>query len=162
MSCAPPDPHVSCARYWKTGIDMSSSFPVAVGEVLVFGSTAIIEVCGSVLRPKFRLATSGTAETTLTALARCTPSVLIADLDFSNAGLRVCEAAKTKTPTPAVLVTTGAPEKVPGVLSVCDGVLLKPFAPNLLSARVGRLLRARGEALRVQSGLVRGKLALQR
>ena len=30
----------------------------------------------------------------------------------------------------------------------CDGVLLKPFAPNLLYARIGRLLRQRSEALR--------------
>ena len=141
---------------------MSSSFHVPGDAVVVFGSSAIIEICRSVLRPNYRLATSNSAEAVLLALARQTLSALIADLDFSKEGPQVCEAAKAKAPTPAVLVTTTAPENVPGVLSVCDGVLLKPFAPNLLSARVGRLLRARAEALRVQREGVVQKVALRR
>jgi hypothetical protein len=48
-------------------------------------------------------------------------------------------------------------ERVPGALAAgCDAVLLKPFPPNLLHARIGRLLRARGEILKnraVQSQL---------
>jgi len=43
-------------------------------------------------------------------------------------------------------------ERVPDALAAgCDGVLLKPFPPNLLHARIGRLLRARGEALKNKS-----------
>jgi hypothetical protein len=140
---------------------MLSSFPVPPGDVLVFGSSEIIKICGFVLAPNHCVGTSSSADA-LTALGRHTPAVLIADLDFSSEGPRVCEAAKANTPTPAVLVTTTAAENVPEVLSVCDGVLLKPFAPNLLSARVGRLLRARAEALRIKSGVVLEKLALQR
>ena len=45
-------------------------------------------------------------------------------------------------------MTTSAAERVPDALVAgCDGVLLKPFAPNLLYARIGRLLRARTDAL---------------
>jgi response regulator RpfG family c-di-GMP phosphodiesterase len=158
--CAPESGRMLRASF-QDGKDVSSSLPLSPDEVLVFGSSAIIEICGSVLRPNYRLATSSSADGALAALARHAPSVLIADLDFSNEGPRVCEAAKAQTPTPAVLVTTDAPEQVPRVLTVCDGVLLKPFAPNLLSARVGRLLRARAAALRSQSGLVLEKVAVQ-
>lgn len=114
---------------------MSSSFQVPPDEVLVFGSSAIIEICGSVLRPNYRVATSDNAEAVLRTLARHTPSVLIADLDFSIQGPQVCEAAKAKSPTPAVLVTTTAPENVPGVLGVCDGVLPSATACGSAVAR---------------------------
>ena len=141
---------------------MESSLPVPRDEVLVFGSSPLIETCGVALGEHYRLATSSSAEAALTALARQAPSLLIADLDSSSEGPRVCRAAKAKPYPPAVLVTTDAPENVPPVLTVCDGVLLKPFAPNLLSARVGRLLRARASALRVQSVVVMDNFALQR
>src|SRR6185295_6714093 len=43
-----------------------------------------------------------------------------------------------------VLVTTSDVSQVPEAIEAgCDGVLLKPFAPNLLHARIGRLLRGR-------------------
>ena len=141
---------------------MESSLPVPRDEVLVFGSSPLIETCGAALAAQYRLATSSSADAALIALTRQSPSLLIADLDTSGDGPRVCEAAKANTHAPAVLVTTDVPDKVPTVLTVCDGVLLKPFAPNLLSARVGRLLRARASALRMRSGLVLEKLALQR
>jgi DNA-binding response OmpR family regulator len=51
-----------------------------------------------------------------------------------------------------VLVTTANADRVPdALLSGCDGVLLKPFAPNLLFARVGRMLRAQSVALRLRA-----------
>src|SRR5262249_26486259 len=58
--------------------------------------------------------------------------------------------AKALAPRPpSVLVTTAVPERVPDALAAgCDGVLLKPFVPNLLYARIGRLLRQRARALR--------------
>jgi DNA-binding response OmpR family regulator len=136
-------------------------------DVLVFGPSSLIETCGAVLGAHYHLANSSSANAALTALARQAPLLLIADLDSSGDGPRVCQAAKAATPSPAVLVTTAAPENVPSVLTVCDGVLLKPFAPNLLSARVGRLLRARAlglrtSAVRTRSGRALEKLAVQR
>jgi hypothetical protein len=50
---------------------------------------------------------------------------------------------------PSVLVTTASPERVPDALVAgCDGVLFNPFAPNLLFARIGLLLKRRQQALR--------------
>jgi hypothetical protein len=141
---------------------LDASLPLLRDDVLVFGTSSLIETCGAVLGAHYRLAHSTSADAALTALARQATSLLIADLDSSADAPRVCQVAKTKMPAPAVLVTTDAPEKVPTVLTVCDGVLLKPFAPNLLSARVGRLLRARASALRMHSGLALEKLVLQR
>jgi len=47
-----------------------------------------------------------------------------------------------------VLATTSEPALVPEALKAgCDGVLMKPFAPNLLYTRVGRLLRMREQEL---------------
>jgi CheY-like chemotaxis protein len=146
----------------RDGKEMASSLPVPPDQVLVFGSSPLIQTCGAVLGANYRLVTSTSADAALTALERQTPSLLIADLDSSGDGPRVCEAAKAKPHPPAVLVTTDAPENIPPVLTVCDAVLLKPFAPNLLSARVGRLLRARASALRTRSELVLVNLALQR
>ena len=48
-------------------------------------------------------------------------------------------------------MTTADVERVPAALAVgCDAVLLKPFVPNLLFARIGRLLRTRSEWLRAR------------
>jgi len=62
-------------------------------------------------------------------------------------------------PVPAtVLVTTTDVEKIPdAILAGCDAVLLKPFAPNLLFARVGRLVRSRSTELRYRAVRQRAK-----
>ena len=68
------------------------------------------------------------------------------DIELSDgAAISLCHDAKALPKPPAVLVTTAHVERVPEALDAhCDGVLLKPFAPNLLFARIGRILRARG------------------
>jgi response regulator RpfG family c-di-GMP phosphodiesterase len=145
--------------------EVASPLSISSDEVLVFGSEESLETIGSVLRRNYRVLKTTDATVALLALRRTDPalSLLIADLDSSMDAPRVCEAATTMIPIPAtVLVTTSAPEVVPAVLPVCDGVLLKPFAPNLLSARVARLIRNRSLALRTQSRVVLEKLALQR
>jgi len=67
-----------------------------------------------------------------------------------------CRDVKSVDSSTAVLVTTEATERVPDVLAAgCDGVLLKPLAPNLFYTRIGRLLgrgtnccgRARGGSM---------------
>ena len=63
----------------------------------------------------------------------------------------IVRAAKGLHVPATVLVMTTEVNSVPTLLEAgCDAVLLKPFAPNLLYTRVGRLLRARTEQQRVR------------
>jgi len=95
------------------------------------------------------------AHTTAAAVERIDqlrPGVVIVDLDTPNLdGSAMCQIASKSTST-HVLVTTSTPEKVPAALRAgCHAVLLKPFAPNLLSARLGRLMRERTQQQRLRS-----------
>jgi DNA-binding response OmpR family regulator len=61
----------------------------------------------------------------------------------------VCRAAKSLERPPIMLMTATDVEQVPDALDAgCDSVLVKPFSPGLLLARLGRL--ARGHMLRPQ------------
>ena len=79
------------------------------------------------------------------------PVALVTELVLPDgAGTDLCRAVKALSCPPAVLVVTNDERLVPDAIDAgCDGVLLKPFPPNLLFARLGRLLRARSEALRL-------------
>ena len=70
------------------------------------------------------------------------PRVVIVDWDCHEIdGQQVCAAARKFSQT-GVLVTTSAPEHAPSALKAgCHAILLKPFAPNLVAARLGRLAR---------------------
>lgn len=70
------------------------------------------------------------------------PRIVAIDWDVPEIdGPQVCEAAR-KFPFTGVLVTMGSPESAPAALKAgCHAILLKPFAPNLVAARVGRLAR---------------------
>jgi DNA-binding response OmpR family regulator len=65
-------------------------------------------------------------------------------LDWDEASLsgpEVCAAARA-LPHTCVLVTTGDVRQAPAILRAgCHGVLLKPFAPNLLAARLARVIK---------------------
>jgi DNA-binding response OmpR family regulator len=89
----------------------------------------------------------------LRTLERTVPAMVITELDLRDGrGEEVCRRAKQLLPTPSVLVTTTSVERVPvALVAGCDGVLLKPFAPNLLYARIGRLLRARSLDIRMRA-----------
>lgn len=77
------------------------------------------------------------------------PALIVIDLDVGGgAADDICREAKASEPSPAVLVTTETTENVlDALVAGCDGVLLKPFPPNLFYARIGRLLRARSDLL---------------
>jgi DNA-binding response OmpR family regulator len=116
----------------------------------------------SALREKFRLTHAVTVESALRAIERVPPALVVTELAIPGAanggGTAICRAAK-QLPIPAtILVTTTEVDQVPdAILAGCDAVLLKPFAPNLLFARVGRLVRARSTELRYRAVRQRAK-----
>jgi DNA-binding response OmpR family regulator len=73
---------------------------------------------------------------------RWRPRVVALDWDVQDFdGKAICSATR-QFPTTGVLVMTSAPERAPLALKAgCHALLLKPFAPNLLAARIGRLAR---------------------
>jgi len=102
------------------------------------------------LRSRFEVSAVSSEEQALRALRTFQPTLVVTELALPDGdGVSVCRHSKAfAVNPPAVLVTTAVPERVPDALLVgCDGILLKPFAPNLLHARIGRLLRQREKAL---------------
>ena len=69
------------------------------------------------------------------------PRVVVVDMDApALGGMDVCAAAHGSNTS--VLVTTGIVEGVPAMLKAgCHGVLLKPFTPVLMAARLGRVIK---------------------
>jgi CheY-like chemotaxis protein len=100
----------------------------------------------------FTLATAHTTGAALQQIAALRPTLLVVDLDNTSCdGYQVCKAAHDVA-TITTLVTTAKPERVPAALNAgCHAVLLKPFAPNLLAARVGRLMRERQQQIRMRT-----------
>jgi DNA-binding response OmpR family regulator len=92
--------------------------------------------------PLTRVAAGTTAEA-IGLIDGWRPRVVAIDWDLPEAfdGPAIGRAAR-QTGVRAVLVTTAVPQRVPAALKAgCHAVLLKPFAPNLIAARVGRLCR---------------------
>jgi DNA-binding response OmpR family regulator len=79
------------------------------------------------------------------------PRLVVVDMDEpSIGGMDICATAHmTNT---SLLVTTGKVENVPAMLKAgCHGVLLKPFSPNLLAARLGRVIKETERPWRVKA-----------
>lgn len=75
-------------------------------------------------------------------IAAHAPRVVVLDWDHESLQASEVCAALSATPGTSSLVTTDDVAHVPSILKAgCQGILLKPFAPNLLAARLGRLLR---------------------
>jgi DNA-binding response OmpR family regulator len=101
----------------------------------------------------FRIVATEHPPVALEFIRRASPALVVTDLALPDgAAVEICATAKAlKTPS-AVLVTTSDPALVPdALLAGCDGVLLKPFAPNLLIARISRLLREQSAHLKLQA-----------
>jgi DNA-binding response OmpR family regulator len=136
----------------------SAVSPVPVTDLLLVDPTPEAAISAAALRGTYRVAATGSADVARQFLRRHAPALVITELDLAGVdGAEICREAKSQPLPPPVLVTTSLAERVPGALAAgCDAVLLKPFPPNLLHARIGRLLRARGEILKnraVQSQL---------
>lgn len=105
------------------------------------------------LSGQFAITAVGSCEGALALLARTAPAVLLTDLSLPDGdGIEVCRAAKSLEAPPTVLVTTFHAEYAPDAIEAgCDSVLLKPFPPNLLLARLSRLARDRSQMLRMRA-----------
>jgi DNA-binding response OmpR family regulator len=124
--------------------------PVPVADLLLVDSSPEGAAVANVLRGTYRVAATGSVDVARQFLHRHTPALVVTELDLGGAdGVEICREAKSLPVPPPVLVTTSVTERVPDALAAgCDGVLLKPFPPNLLYTRIGRLLRAQSAALR--------------
>jgi PleD family two-component response regulator len=103
-----------------------------------------------VLRRHFEVTAVSSEAQALRALKAFEPTLVITDLALPDGdGVSVCRQSKAgETGTTLVLVTPSEPARVPEAIKAgCDGVLMKPFPPNLLYTRVGRLLRMREQEL---------------
>ena len=106
------------------------------------------------LRARFEVTAVASVEQAVRALRAFQPTIVITELALSDGdGADVCRHSKAfQVNPPAVLATTAVPESVPeALLAGCDAVLLKPFQPNLLFARIGLLLKQRAEAQRTHA-----------
>jgi DNA-binding response OmpR family regulator len=110
---------------------------------------------------EFRVNTTAHIPVALEYIRRMSPAVVVTELALGDgAGLEICSTAKSLATPCTVLVTTSEPAAVPDALAAgCDGVLLKPFAPNLLITRICRLLRDRSNQLRLRAARTFGKAA---
>ena len=117
-----------------------------LADVLLLGLEASTAVLAPILRGSCRVVVSSTAYTARAFLKRKGVDILVSDIDLPDSAAidDLHREAKRLPQPPAVLVMTEHVERVPDALEArCDGVLLKPFAPNLLVSRVARLFRAR-------------------
>jgi DNA-binding response OmpR family regulator len=122
-------------------------------RLLVVDDSASAGTYVPALRARYDITYVSTASQALSDIPRTSPRVVITELSLPDGdGVEVCRAVRAAMNRgAAILVTTAAVERVPAAIAAgCNGVLLKPFAPNLLFARLGRL-RDEGRALRMRS-----------
>jgi DNA-binding response OmpR family regulator len=113
------------------------------------------------LRSRFEVVEAPAAVTAIRLLKLVRPSAIVTELTLPDGdGVSICHEAKKQQEPAAVLVTTATASDVPDALIAgCDSVLLKPFPPNLLHARLARLLRQRARRVQQNVWLQNQKLA---
>jgi len=131
----------------------SSISPTTPPDLLLVDPSPDAGSYATALRGSYRLAITTSVDVAKQFLHRHPPTLVVTELNLQGGdGVEICREAKKLVQPTSVLVMTTDAERVPDALAAgCDGVLLKPFAPNLLFARIGRLLRARSEMLRGQA-----------
>jgi len=136
----------------------------ATPELLLIEDEQLTAVLAPALRASFTVAVTATAGTAREYVRRAKPALVVAGLDVLNRdSLDILRDARLLEPPAAVLVTTTDVERVPDALAAgCDSVLLKPFAPNLLHARIGRLLRERSAVTLARTYRERSDALLER
>ena len=113
------------------------------------------------LRRHFEVTAVQSEELARRAMRAYQPTLVITELMLPEGdGVSLCRESKAfGVNAPSVLAVTSATERVPHALKAgCDAVLVKPFAPNLLHARIGRLLRLRARAAEERAMWQRARL----
>ena len=119
--------------------------------LLIAGDPRAVEYA-AVLRQTYRVVSTANGDVARQYLVKGPPSLVVADMDGMAEAADIVRTAKAPVKPATVLVIATAVESIPELLQAgCDAVLLKPFAPNLLYARIGRLLRARAEQQRMRT-----------
>src|SRR5689334_12877418 len=132
----------------------------SLNELLLVDTAPEMAAHAEVLRHLYRVVNvTSHQRTALQFLRRSNPTLVVIGGNLEDgSSIDLCKEAKSKFRPPFVLVTPDRPEDVPDSLAAgCDGVLLKPFASNLLVNRVSRMLRARANDLRLRSARSRDK-----
>ena len=113
------------------------------------------------LSKQFRVTVASTVGEAIASIDRTRPALAVTHTKAGDAGgLAFCAAAKRASAPVTVLVTTPDPSAVPDALKAgCDGVLLEPFPPNLLYARIGRLMREQSLSAKTSAALRQRSLA---
>jgi DNA-binding response OmpR family regulator len=112
--------------------------------LIVVGDARLAALCSSgPLNLSHAVESVATREAARARVRSLEKAIVITELDLPDGdGTELCTWAKATSRRVLVLVTTGDAARVPrALLAGCDSVLLKPFAPNLLYARLGRLTR---------------------
>jgi len=122
-------------------------------EVVTSGYVPLFDIT------EYRVKATPHVQVALEYIRRVAPSLVVTELALKDgSGVDICSSAKSLSVPATVLVTTTDPTTVPDALAAgCDGVLLKPFALNLLMTRISRLLRDRSIQLRLQPVRTFGK-----
>jgi CheY-like chemotaxis protein len=122
--------------------------PIGVGLVSPSGTRlqvliadATPEQCADILREGYAPVVERSVSDATRRLVATQPPIVITELVFPDGdGVEICRTAKALPRPPVVIVTTAAPERVPGALIAgCNAVLLKPYSSSLLCTRIGRL-----------------------
>jgi DNA-binding response OmpR family regulator len=102
------------------------------------------------LRRHYEVTAVPSEEQAVRALRAFQPTMVVTELTLPDGdGVSLCRESKAfNVDPPSVLALPSSPERVPEALKAgCDAILMKPFPPNLLYARIGLLLRLRAKAL---------------
>ena len=121
--------------------------PQAKPQIFVLDTDPSMRIYLPSLREHFHVTTEESSAAAVEYLRRTasTCQFLISDIGANaEETFRVFRTAKSCVAPPTILVTTADVQRVPdALLSGGDAVLLKPFPPNLLFARLGRLQQER-------------------
>jgi DNA-binding response OmpR family regulator len=88
----------------------------------------------------------------LALLSRERPAAIVLDADLAAVdAAAVFRAARAHEAT-SLMAILSAPESAPALIKAgCHALLLRPYAPNLFAARLGRLVRERSQQLRLRA-----------
>jgi DNA-binding NarL/FixJ family response regulator len=134
-------------------LERLSSTPAAAiqHEVLLIAAEPQAAEYAAVLRQTYRVVATANGDVARQYLVKGAPTLVVGDVDGMAQATDIVRTAKALLRPATVLVIATDVESIPELLQAgCDAVLLKPFAPNLLYARIGRLLRARTEQHRIR------------